>query len=129
MKHSLLFTLCAATLLSPPLFAEEGDPARGKPQEFEQRARTAKEVGQADEVQKLREQLQRLRAELDKREGQPGGGEKLAKMKSKIGELHQAGKHEEAQQLEQQLRQGMEKQGYRENGDGDAERRAHAREA
>lgn len=127
MKASLLLTLCAAALLSMPLFAE-GDP-RSKIKELEERARTAKEQGQGEEAQNLMEQARRLHAEMAGREEEHGGGEELKMAKRKIGELHEAGKHEEAKQLEQRLREGKEKHGQRKDGAGGADRKTHVMEA
>ena len=131
MKILSLLALCAAALLSTPVFAEEADPLRGKIQELEARARTAKEQGRADESHELMQQVRRLHAEMGERERQRGGGEELAMAKRKIDELHKAGKHEEAEQLEHRLREAGEQQGDRErkDGAGEAERRQHAMEA
>ena len=131
MKISPLLPLCAAALLCTPIFAEEGDPSRGKIEELEKRARTAKEQGRADEAKELMQKVQRLHAEMGEREGPRGAGEKLEMVKRKIDELHQAGKHEEAAPLEHRLREDMEKQGpaARKEGGGDAERKQHALEA
>ena len=131
MKTSLLRILCAAALLSTPVFADEGDPLRGKIKELEERARAAKEQGRAEESKELMQQVRRLHAELGEREGKRGGGEKLEMMKHKIGELRQAGKPEEAEQLERHLREATQAPGesQRKDGAGEVERRQHALEA
>lgn len=127
MKISHLLTLCAAALLSTPVFADEADPLRGKAKELEERARTAKEQGRIDESNELMEKVRRLHAEIGEREAKPGDGAQREMVKRKIEELHQAGKHEEAEQLERRLRGTGEP--ARNEGGGDAERRQHALEA
>ena len=131
MKTSPLIAMCAAALFFTPVFAEENDPLHGKIKELEERARTAKEQGRADESNELIQQVRRLRAETGEREGQRGAGEKLEMAKRKIDELHKAGKHEEAEKIEQRVRGAMEKQGDggKKDGDGDAGRKQHALEA
>jgi len=129
MKTFLLLTLCVVALVATPLFAEEGDPLRGKIKELEERARTAKEQGKADEAQRMMEQVQQLHAEMRGREEQRGGGEKHEMARRRIEELRKAGKHEEAQQLEHRSREEMAKQGDEKDGSGGAERTAHIRQA
>ena len=118
MKLPLLLTLCAAALLSTPVFAEESDPLRGKIKELEERARTAKEQGRADESKELMLQVRRLHAEMSEREKQHGADNQPEMIRRKIEELHQAGKREEAEQLERRLQAGTE-----------PERKQHALEA
>ncbi len=131
MKISRLLPLCAAALLCSPVFAQEGDQLRVKIKELEGSARNAKEQGRAEEAKELMQQVQRLQAEMGEREGPRGAGEKLEMAKRKIDELHKAGKHDEAEQLEQKMREAMEKQGdrQRKEGGGDAERKQHVMEA
>ena len=130
MKISLPIALCVAALLSTPIFAQDVDPLRGKIKELEERARNAKEQGHDDEARGLMEQLGKVRAEIHERE-QKSGGDKLETYRRKVEELHKAGKHEEAEQLEQRLRGIKEKQGYpdRKDSSNDSERRQHVMEA
>ena len=59
------------------------------------------------------------------------GGDQLESAKHKLEELHQAGKHEAAAQLERRLRAANQHSGDRERPEGgsDAERKQHAMEA
>lgn len=127
MKIPLFLTLCAAALLSTPVFAEESDPLRGKIKELEERARTAKEQGRADESKELMQQVRRLHAEMIER----GDGDKLERAKRQIEALHKAGKHEEAAQLERRLRGAKQHSGdhERQESGSEAERKQHAMEA
>jgi hypothetical protein len=131
MRISRLLPLCAAALLSTPILAEEGDASRGRIKELEERAHAAKEQGRGDEAKEVMQQVQRLHAEMSERERRHGDSGKLEMAKRRIDELHKAGKHEEAAQLERRLREAGEQRGdaERKESGGDAERREHAKEA
>lgn len=115
MKSSqFVIALCAsAALLSTTVRADDGDNVRNKLQELEQQARAAKEAGRAEEAQAIMEKAKRIHAEAGERNAQ--GGDKLEMTKRKVQELRNAGKGEEAEQLERRIREGAEKQ--RDGGD------------
>ena len=135
MKSSqFVIALCAsAALFSTTARADDGDNVRNKLQELEQQARAAKEAGRAEEAQAIMEKAKRIRAEASERNAQ--GGDKLEMAKRKVQELRNAGKGEEAEQLERRIREGAEKQ--RDGGDkrrdaehgGGDERQQHLGEA
>ncbi len=127
MKLPLLLTLCAAALLSTPVFAEESDPLRAKIKELEERAHTAKEQGREDESRELMQQARRFHAEMKGHDE----SDQLEDAKNQREALRKAGKQEEAAQLERRLRGANQHSGDRERQDSgsDAERRQHAMEA
>lgn len=114
MKLSPWIPLCALALFSANVFADEGDALKSKIKELEMRARGAKEQGHAEEAQELMQQVRKLSAELGEREKQRKSGDEREKIQRKIEELHQAGKHEEAEQLGRQFQEMMRNQGERE---------------
>lgn len=118
MKTSFLLPLCVAALLAVPTFAQDADHLRAKLKEIEEHARQAKEAGRGDEVQELMGQAKRLHEELQ----HAGGGDSLERAHREIGELRKAGKNEEADKLEQKVREMMAKG---RGGGGVAERRDH----
>ena len=111
MKTHLSIALCAAALLLTPVFAQEGDPLRGKIRDLEERAHMAKQQGRHEEANELMQKAKRLRMEAGDGEKQRDGGDKNEVVKRRIGELRKAGKQEEADQLEARWRASMEKHG------------------
>lgn len=131
MKIPHLFPLCAAALLCTPIFAEDGDQARTKLKDLEERAHAAKEQGHAEEAKELMQQARRLHAEMGGHGDKGGFGEKLEVAKRRIEDLHKEGKHEEAEKIEGRLHAGagkMHEQARTEAGP-DSERKQHVMEA
>jgi hypothetical protein len=126
MKTSLLIPLCAAAVIATPVFAQEESEPRKRAQELEERAREAKEEGRPEQVRELMDQLRKLKQEAQGGDEEQARDKKLGRVKAEIEELHNAGKHEEAERLTRRLQEAMPKsfkEDRKENPD--AERRDH----
>src|SRR5262245_19900529 len=111
MKTSLLLPLCAAALIATPVFAQDKAELRERARELEERARKAKEEGRPEIAKDLMEQLRKLKEDARDGDEEKARDRKLAHVKEQIDELHQAGKHEEAEQLTKRLKEATAKVG------------------
>jgi hypothetical protein len=126
MKNSLLLHLCAAAFIATPVFAQENAELRKRAQELEERARQAKEEGRPEQAKELMDELRKLKQEAHGGDEEQARDKKLGRVKAEIEELHNAGKHEEAERLTKRLEEAMPKsfkEDRKENPD--AERRDH----
>jgi hypothetical protein len=126
MKTSLLLPLCAAAFVVTPVFAQENAELRKRAQDLEERARQAKEEGRPEQVKELMDQLRKLKHEAQGGDEEQARDKKLGRVKAEIEELHNAGKHEEAERLTKRLQEGLAKTGKEDRKENpDAERRDH----
>lgn len=70
-----------------------------------ERAKKAKAEGRYDEARELAEQIRKLHG--TKLKHGEGKKEDLPRMKAEIAELHRAGKHEEAEKLQERMKQAL----------------------
>jgi hypothetical protein len=113
MKIAFLLPALLCALLTANLPAATPDDLRAEAEKLIEKARQGKSAGRTDEAEELMGRAKRIQMELrEKIDGseQPKGGDaKLERMKQEIGELHRAGKHEEAGRLEHQFAEAQQR--------------------
>lgn len=107
-------TLLAAGALAAFTFAATAEePAKDSPpfRELREKIAKAKADGREDEVERLMAEAKKLHGGMKPGDQRPGAEhhERLAKARQEIEELHKAGKHAEAEKLQQKVMEGMKK--------------------
>lgn len=142
MKRNTLTLLALASLLAGPALAATPEELRAELNRLSERGEQAKSEGRPDEADHLLAEAGKLEAQLRDAEDQKSRRDKagkspenkrdkLAEARRQIQELRNAGKAEEAERLEQRMREVAQRGGDRKmGGPGDPKERAqHVAEA
>ena len=119
MKTSFLLPALLSAALTVTLCAASPDELRAEAEKLVEKAKQAKAEGRGDEAQELMSRVKKIQGELREQLAAVGGakgdgakgGEPAAErarreaeqMRRQIEELHRAGQHDEAQQLEKKF--------------------------
>lgn len=131
MKPIPFLPLFAAFALATGLHAQKTEQPRAEVEKLFEKAKHAKDAGRNEEADELIRRAKGLEAE--QKEGKPVKPvtDKLGMAKHEIEELHRAGKHEQAEQMERKLAEtmhGKHEQGPK-GGGASPERLAHVGQA
>ena len=103
MKNSFLLPALLSAALTLTVNAAGPDDLRAEAEKLVERAKQAKSEGRGDEAVQIMGRVKQIQGELREQLAASGGakpGDGQEKVRRQIEELHRAGKHEEAQQLE-----------------------------
>jgi uncharacterized protein Yka (UPF0111/DUF47 family) len=114
MKTAFLPPALCCALLTVNLLASTPDELRAEADKLAEKARQARTEGRPGEAEELMSRVKKLQIELREMISgdEPGKAlqTKLQHLKQEAGELHRAGKHEEAERLERQLAEIQQRQ-------------------
>ena len=131
MKPIQLLPLFAAFVFVTGLQAQHPDQPRAEAEQLFEKAKHAKAEGRNEEADELTRRAKGLQSEP--KEGNPSkpGIDKLGMAKHEIEELHRAGKHEQAEQMERRLAETMrgKHEQRTKGGGGSPDRLAHVGQA
>jgi hypothetical protein len=107
MKTPLLLPILVMIAIATSASAHARKETRDEIHRLAEKAKQAKNEGRLDEADELMRQVKKLVATAGGHEGEKPGdearGDRLARMKQEIADLHHAGKHEEAGRLQQRF--------------------------